>query len=134
MTITAPDKRGFGLNRFGTICPLNPEADYMFYLGLDDDEKFVTNQKSELQLLAEAFGLEYEMDEYILELTNEAKDLHGTPSFVPVGSIATTITDELCVARVERKKQNVLWLLTQCQRHAGSHVAQAKLEIINDCR
>jgi ADP-heptose:LPS heptosyltransferase len=73
MSIKAPDKRGFGLSRFGTIAQLNPEADYLFYLGLDDDEKFFKNQKSELQLLAEALGFEYQLDEYILELTPEEK-------------------------------------------------------------
>lgn len=77
MTITSPDKRGFGLNRFGTISSLNPEADYMFYLGLDDEEKFFKNQKSELQLLAEAFGFEYQLDEYILELSDEEKEFAG---------------------------------------------------------
>ena len=53
MSVTAPDKRGFGLSRFGNIAPLNPEAEYMYYLGLDDDEKFYNNQKTELELLAE---------------------------------------------------------------------------------
>jgi ADP-heptose:LPS heptosyltransferase len=73
MAVRAADKRGFGLSRFGTLAPLSPEADYLFYLGLDDEEKFVRNQKSELQLLAEAFGFEYELDEYILELSAEEK-------------------------------------------------------------
>jgi ADP-heptose:LPS heptosyltransferase len=73
MAVRAADKRGFGLSRFGTLVPLNPEADYLFYLGLDDEEKFFKNQKSELQLLAEAFGFEYQLDEYILELSAEEK-------------------------------------------------------------
>ena len=75
MSVRAADKRGFGLSRFGTLAPLNPEAEYLFYLGLDDDEKFFKNQKSELQLLAEAFGFEYQLDEYILELNDEEKVL-----------------------------------------------------------
>jgi len=74
MSIKARDKRGFGLSRFGTIAPLNPEADYLFYLGLDDEEKFFRNRKSELQLLAEAFGFEYQLDEYVLELTQEEEE------------------------------------------------------------
>jgi ADP-heptose:LPS heptosyltransferase len=73
MQVNAPDKRGFGLTRFGTITPLNPEADYLFYLGLNDEEKFFRNQKTELRLLAEAFGFEYQPDEYILELTPDEK-------------------------------------------------------------
>jgi heptosyltransferase-2 len=73
ISIKSADKRGFGLTRFGTLAPLNPEADYLFYLGLDDEEKFFKNQKSELQLLAEAFGFEYQWDEYILELNAEEK-------------------------------------------------------------
>jgi ADP-heptose:LPS heptosyltransferase len=73
MSIEAFDKRGFGLNRFGTITQLNPEADYLYYLGLDDEEKFFKNKKSELQLLAEAFGFEYQPDEYSLELDPEEK-------------------------------------------------------------
>ena len=75
MAIQAADKRGFGLSRFGTLAPLNHEAEYLFYLGLDDEEKFFKNQKSELQLLAEAFGFEYQLDEYILELNDEEKAL-----------------------------------------------------------
>jgi len=73
MAIRAADKRGFGLSRFGTLASLNPEADYLFYLGLNDEEKFFKNQKSELQLLAEAFGFEYQLDEYVLELNENEK-------------------------------------------------------------
>ena len=73
MSVIAPDKRGFGLSRFGNIVPLNPEAEYMYYLGLDDDEKFYKNQKTELELLAEAFGFEYQPDEYIVELDPDEK-------------------------------------------------------------
>ena len=73
MSVTATDKRGFGLSRFGNIAPLNPEAEYMYYLGLDDEEKFYKNQKTELELLAEALGFEYQPDEYILQLDPDEK-------------------------------------------------------------
>ncbi len=60
---------GYGTNPNGVIVPLNKEAEYNYRLGLDDDLKFRRNQKSSSQLLAEALGLKYQRDEYILNLS-----------------------------------------------------------------
>ncbi len=70
-TLRAKRKLGYGLNSRGAIVPLNREAEYNYRVGLDDHLKFRVNQKPNTQLLAEAMGLKYVRDEYILNLTNE---------------------------------------------------------------
>jgi len=66
--LSADDRRGFGVNGHGAIVPLNGEADYLYRTGLDDELKFRINQKSEPQMLCEAFGLPYHRDPYQLPL------------------------------------------------------------------
>jgi ADP-heptose:LPS heptosyltransferase len=66
VTIDADDKRGFGIDRRGNIVPLSPAAAYLYATGLDDTLKFEENQKSEPELLCEAFGLPYRRDPYRL--------------------------------------------------------------------
>jgi len=73
MQMKAKEKRGFGLNSLGAIIPLNPEAAYQYDVGLDDQLKFFTNQKTETQQITETMGLEWRRDPYILELTSEEK-------------------------------------------------------------
>lgn len=48
---------GFTATRTGSILPANPEAEELWHLGLDDESKFFTNQKSEVQLMAEMLKL-----------------------------------------------------------------------------
>ncbi len=72
--ISCPDKRGYGLNQFGQVYFLNPEAEYAYRLGIDDYEKFRVNRKTGQQLLAESMGLQYRRDPYILVLTDEEKE------------------------------------------------------------
>ncbi len=71
MCLTTRDRRGFGLDSFGHICPLNAESMELFRLGIDDDQKFKRNQKPETQLLCEAMGLEWQRDPYVVSFTNE---------------------------------------------------------------
>jgi len=71
--IKAKEKYGFGISETGVICPLNKEAEYLYNLGLDDEEKFKKNNKSEQELLGSALGLQYKRDEYILGLTEQEK-------------------------------------------------------------
>ncbi len=66
MRINAPDKRGIGLSLFGAPYPLNPECDYYFRLGLDDDLKFRHSRKTYPQLIYEACGLTYRGQRYRL--------------------------------------------------------------------
>jgi heptosyltransferase-2 len=64
----APEKLGFGLSEFGTVFPLNPEAEYAFQLGLDDDLKFKRNRKTYQEVLFEAIKLPYAKEEYAIEI------------------------------------------------------------------
>jgi heptosyltransferase-2 len=70
-TLNAKEKLGYGVDENGVIIPLNPEAEYNYRLGLDDHLKFRVNQKANSQLLAEAMGLNFQRDEYILNLSEE---------------------------------------------------------------
>lgn len=69
MSVKATKKLGYGLNANGIIVPLNKEAEYNYRLGLNDEEKFRINQKSNSQLLTEAMGLEFRRDEYPITLS-----------------------------------------------------------------
>ncbi|MFH1746359.1 MAG: glycosyltransferase family 9 protein [Planctomycetota bacterium] len=66
MRITAADRRGIGLSRWGTVMPLNRECAAYFQLGLDDELKFHRNEKSYQQLIYEAIGLTYAGQRYQL--------------------------------------------------------------------
>lgn len=68
-TLAADSARGFGLNENGAIVPLNAGAEYGFRLGVDDHFKFRINQRSGNEILAEAWELDYQRDEYVLSLT-----------------------------------------------------------------
>jgi len=71
--LKAKEKFGFGLMPTGAIYPLNKEAEYLYNLGLNDEEKFKINKKSEQKLLSEAFALDFNNEEYILNLTDDEK-------------------------------------------------------------
>jgi len=72
--IDAKEKYGFGITETGAIYPYNVEAEHLYELGLDDRMKFKENTKTEQELLCGAMNLEYQRDEYILNLTDEEKD------------------------------------------------------------
>ncbi len=65
------DLRGFTISKRGQIVAANPEAEYNFRLGIDDNLKFRLNTRSGQDILAETWKLDYRRDEYILELTDE---------------------------------------------------------------
>ena len=67
-SLRARERRGFGMDERGAIVPLNPEAGELYALGLDDERKFRLNQKSEPQLLAEAWALGWRREPYVLHL------------------------------------------------------------------
>ena len=75
--VKARDKRGYTLNKFGAIVPFKDKASLHYALGLDDDKKFFQNERPEQDLLAEMFGLPYERDEYVLNLSNEEQRFCG---------------------------------------------------------
>jgi len=72
--IIAQEKYGFGLNENGAIVPLNESAEYNYQMGLEDQLKFTTNQRSGQDILAETFDLSFNRDEYVLNLTDTEKD------------------------------------------------------------
>lgn len=71
-------KFGFGLDGQGVIRPLNPEAQYQFDVGLDDDLKFFKNKKPETQQTTESMALPWVRDPYVLELSAEEKERSAT--------------------------------------------------------
>jgi len=71
--VKAKKKLGFVLNEDGKIVPANKGAIYSYILGVDDQLKFRDNKRSGLEILHEAFDLEYKMDEYSFELDAEEK-------------------------------------------------------------
>lgn len=66
MRMQAKKKQGFGLSTQGNIYPLNPECNYAFQLGIDDDLKFRKNQKSYQQIIFEAAAMHYKGEPYEL--------------------------------------------------------------------
>jgi len=73
MELHAREKLGFGLNENGAIVPLNPEAEYSYRMGLDDRLKFKENTRTGQEILAETWRLDYQRDEYVLELAEDEK-------------------------------------------------------------
>ena len=72
--VNAKTKLGFVLNEDGKIVPANEGAVYSYILGVDDQLKFRDNKRSGLEILHEAFELEYKMDEYSFELDEEERN------------------------------------------------------------
>ncbi len=66
MKVEGVEKKGFGLSTFGNIFPLNPECEYAFQLGIDDELKFRKNQKTYQEIIFEAVGFEYKRQPYEL--------------------------------------------------------------------
>jgi len=108
-TINAAQKMGFGLNAFGAIIPLNKEAEYNYRMGIDDQLKFFDNQRSGQDILAEAFGLDYRREEYVLPLTPEeeafSKDYRRHLGFEPHDLVLAFNTG--CSKRFPNKKLTV---------------------------
>lgn len=72
--LNAGKRLGIGLSPQGTPFPLNPEAEHYFALGLSNEMKFVENNKSYHELIAEATGLEYRGERPSLHLTEVEKE------------------------------------------------------------
>lgn len=66
-------KYGFGRNGHGLLQPLSPSGEYLFHLGIDDEEKFFRNTRSYPNLIAEACELEWGPNPYLLPLTEAEK-------------------------------------------------------------
>jgi len=67
MKIPAERKVGFGMNRTGSVIPLNQESDYTYRLGIDDNLKFRINTKTYPELIFECAAIPYtKPQEYLL--------------------------------------------------------------------
>lgn len=67
---------GFVTDLLGrVVLPATPAANYLWRLGLDNEEKFYRNQKPETQLLAEALELDYNRDPYDLPLSTSENNI-----------------------------------------------------------
>ncbi len=71
MSAQARQKRGFALDPTGAIGWFNPEFEYAYRLGVDDDLKFRRNRQTGQQILAEGMGFLHRRNDYILVLTAE---------------------------------------------------------------
>ena len=69
--VKAKVKLGFMLNENGKIIPANKGALYSYILGNNDQLKFRENKRSGVDIIHEAFELEYNKDEYVFNLTDE---------------------------------------------------------------
>lgn len=72
--VHAAEKLGFGLSEYGTVYPLNREAEYDLRMGLDDDLKFRRNTKTYQQIVFESARLEWNRDFYCLKIDD--RDRH----------------------------------------------------------
>jgi len=68
MRINAHHRYGFAMSPYGTLDIFNDASRYSLMLGLDDDLKFNTNQKTYQQIIYEMVELPYHRDEYIYNL------------------------------------------------------------------
>jgi len=75
--ITADRRAGYSPTPWNAAAISNLEARYMLVLGVSDDLKFFRNTKSYPEIIAEAVGLPFERDPYILNLTPAADQAHA---------------------------------------------------------
>jgi heptosyltransferase-2 len=71
--INAKNKLGFLLSGDGKIIPANQGAMYSYLMGNNDQFKFRENKRSGVDIIHEAFELEYKRDPYVFGLTEEEK-------------------------------------------------------------
>ncbi|MFQ5722144.1 MAG: glycosyltransferase family 9 protein [Candidatus Aminicenantales bacterium] len=71
--IKAPQKFGFGLNKFGNLIIFNKASEYAYRLGIDDSLKFQQNKKTYQQIIYEMAELDYQRDTYQFYLRKEDK-------------------------------------------------------------
>ena len=84
MSASAPVKVGFGLSEFGTVYPMDANAEYAFQLGLDDELKFRRNERTYQDVIFEVCGLEFRGEEYEIPLP-EADRRHAAEFAAGVG-------------------------------------------------
>jgi len=85
MSVSASEKYGYGLDKKGGLCPLNKEAEYSYFLGIDDDLKFFKNKKTYQELIFETAKLKYKNNPY--ELALDKKHIDFANSFFKKNSL-----------------------------------------------
>lgn len=73
MLVRSKEKLGFALDGNGAITYFNPEAEYAYRLGIDDELKFKKNKVTGIKFLARAMKLDYRNEDYVLRLTDGEK-------------------------------------------------------------
>lgn len=71
--VRAREKRGFAPSPAGTLTVFNTESQYALQLGLSDELKFRQNRKTYPQIIYEMANLQYQNEEYVLELSERSK-------------------------------------------------------------
>ena len=143
----APEKLGFGLSEFGTVYPINPESEYAFQLGLDDDLKFKRNKKTYQEIIFECVKLRYNQEEYAIEI-GEAERAYAKKLLARLGiaagdavvglnlgggsAFAHKMWDAESALKFLRKLQNeirckVLLLGAESERDAMDEIMRAEL-------
>ena len=86
--VKAARKLGFSMNESGAVCCLNEGAEYTYRLGLDDELKFVKNYKTYQEMIFDIIDLDWEDDDYVLELPRDAMEAgkKQVESILPAGS------------------------------------------------
>lgn len=106
----AAEVRGFRADPVtGAILPANPEARELWDLGLNDNQKFFVNQKTEQRLVHEALALgPYTRDEYIVHLTDAERELARVrrATWAPAGERVIGLNTG-CAATLPAKKLSV---------------------------
>ncbi len=91
--VTAHEKYGFLLDTQRRIVPANDHAMYNYFMGIDDELKFRTNQRSGSEIIHETFNLEFERNGYVFNFSDAETDfiekykqqVNYDPSLVYVG-------------------------------------------------
>ncbi len=72
--LDSKEKFGYSLNKNGVIVPINEYAEYNYKLGINNDLKFNTNNRTHPDMLREMMNLDRKIDEYEFEFMDEEKD------------------------------------------------------------
>lgn len=129
--LPAAAKRGFGLNANGAIMPLNAGAEYGFRLGVDDHFKFRINQRSGNDILGEAWEIDYQRDEYVLQLTaNELTECERWRNELGLEGAACVIGFNTGCSQLFALKKLELETQAQAIRQIAAEIPEAKIILL----
>jgi len=69
----AEEKKGFSITKEGKLTIFNPASEYALRMTYDNDLKFKKNKKTYPEIIYEIAGLNYNKQEYVLEVPKEEK-------------------------------------------------------------